>query len=352
MKQKIFFVVCFLTLFCLMYGSVFAEPVKITDILDREVTVDVPPTLAVITGKKTSTITEVPFMFEYGKGHVAVPSGGQDGGKFISLLENPLPELKDATVESVAAMKPDVIFLKSYTREDAGIAYEETGIPVIYLSLESIDDYHTDVMNVGKIFGEEKRAEEILAYYDDIVKRVTEKASAIKEKKNVLLLQYSESNGAYSLKVAPAGWLQTTMVEMAGGEPVWKEIGLNANSWTDVSFEQIAAWDPDVILVVNYFSDPKVSVEQLKNSTGWDQIRAVKENQIFPFAKDTFSWDSSSPRWGLGLLWTFKTLYPESAQDIDIDAEMLKFYKWFGLSDESIQANLIDLFHAEPQLTK
>ena len=36
----------------------------------------------------------------------------------------------------------------------------------------------------------------------------------------------------------------------------------------------------------------------------------------------------------------------------EISEEMLKFYKWFGLSDESIQANLIDLFHAEPQLTK
>ncbi|HOW07808.1 MAG TPA: hypothetical protein PLQ28_08260, partial [Flexilinea sp.] len=74
MKQKIFFVVCFLALFCLTFGSVFAEPVKITDILGREVTIEVPPALAVITGKKTSTITEVPFMFEYGKGHVAVPS--------------------------------------------------------------------------------------------------------------------------------------------------------------------------------------------------------------------------------------------------------------------------------------
>ena len=352
MKKSLFLLLGLIAVLTLSIGSVFAESATITDILGREVSIEVPPELTVITGKKTATITEVPFMFAYGKDHVATSSGGQDGGKFASLLEISTPEIVDSTVESVAAMKPNLIILKSYTREDAGIAFEETGIPVMYLSLESIDDYETDVTNLGKTFGEEQRATDILSYYEEIVNRVTERSSTIDTRKKALLVQFAESDGVYTLKVPPVSWLQTQMVEMAGGDPVWTEIGLNANAWSDVNFEQIAAWDPDVIFVVNYFSDPKVSVETLKSVPGWDQLRATQDDQIFPFGKDTLSWDSSSPRWGLGLLWSFKTLYPEMAEDIDLDAEMLKFYQWFGLSDEVIQTELIDAYHAEPVMAE
>ena len=43
------------------------------------------------------------------------------------------------------------------------------------------------------------------------------------------------------------------MVEDAGGDPVWKADAENTNKWMDVNFEQIAAYDPDVLLIVNYF---------------------------------------------------------------------------------------------------
>jgi len=347
--KSVLFTLLLVTLM-LTFSSAFAESTTITDILGREITLEVPPELVVLTGKKTATIIEAPFMFAYGKDHVATSWGGQDGGKFNALIEKTTPEITDGSVEAVAAMQPNMIILKSYTREDAGLAFEETGIPVMYLSFETIEDYHTDIANLGKAFGEEERADEILAYYDEIVNRVAENSAQIADRKKTLLVQFSETDGVYALKVPPVSWLQTEIVEMAGGDPVWKDIGLNANSWSEVNFEQIAAWDPEVILVVNYFADPKVSVETLKSEPGWDMLTAVKEGQIYPFGKDLLSWDSASPRWGLGLLWTQQTLYPELADDIDLDAEIMKFYQWFGLSDEVIQANLIDVYHAEPEL--
>ncbi len=344
------FLLVFIAVFCVFLGTAFAEEITITDVLGREVTINVPPELAVVAGKKTGTISEVPFMFKHASGHIGAFKGGQDKGKFMALIENDAPAMEDSSVEAIAAMKPDLIFLKSYTREDAGMAFEETGIPVVYLSLETFDDYQVDIMNVGKVMEEEERASEILAYYDEIVARVAEKTKDLAEKKRVLLLQYAETDGAYTLKVAPVSWLQTQIVELAGGEPVGTEVGMNANSWIDVNFEQIAAWDPDVVLVVNYFADPKASVQKLLGEPGWAQLRAAKEEQVFPFGKDTLSWDSASPRWGLGLLWTLKTVYPELGEDIDLDQEMLKFYRWFGLSDEVIEENLIAAYHAEPAL--
>jgi iron complex transport system substrate-binding protein len=331
-------------------GIVSAENVTVVDILEREVTVDSPPALGVVAGKKTATISEAPYLFINATGHMAATIGGQDKGKFQSLLADRFEAIEDSSVEAIAALKPSVIFLKSYTREDAGLAYEETGIPVVYLSFESIEDYHKEIPMLGKIFNEEERAAEIIAYYDEIVNTVTEKTKDLSKKPKVLLLQYSESDGAYVLKVAPEGWLQTELVSMAGGDPVWLDIGLNPNSWSDVNFEQIAAWDPDVILVVNYFADPKASVQKLVSEPGWSDLRAVKEEQVYPFGKDTLSWDSASPRWGLGLLWAFKTIHPELAEDIDMEQEIVKFYQWFGLSEDVIRENLVNAYLAEPEM--
>lgn len=327
--------------------TVIQEKITLTDVLDREVEVNAPAASAVIAGKKTGTISELPFMFEHGRTVTITGRGGQDKGKFQSLLNIQTPELTDGAVEAVAALHPDVIFLKSYTREDAGIAFEETGIPVVYLSLESPADYLVDVANVGKIFGEEERAADILAYYADIEERAAKIAETITEKKNVLLLQYSESDGATALKIAPAKWFQTDMIEAAGGIPVWKEDAQGVKGWTDVNFEQIAAYDADVILIVNYFADPKENVATLIEDPAWKELRAVKEGQIFAFGKDTLSWDSAGPRRGLGLLWTVKTLNPEAAADIDLEAEMQKFYAWFGLTPEVIEAELISAYKGE-----
>lgn len=323
------------------------EKVTLTDILGRDVEVNAPAASVVIAGKKTGTISELPFMFERGRAVTITGRGGQDKGQFQSLLNIETPELSDGSIEAVAALRPDVIFLKSYTREDAGIAFEETGIPVVYLSLESPADYLVDVANVGKVFGEEERAAEILAYYADVEERTAKIAAAIPEKKTVLLLQYSESDGATALKIAPASWFQTTMIEDAGGVPVWKADAGGIKGWTDVNFEQIAAYDADVILIVNYFADPKENVAALKEDPAWKELRAVKDGQFFAFGKDTLSWDSAGPRRGLGLLWTVKTLYPEAAAEIDLEAEIQKFYGWFGLAPEVIEAELISAYMGE-----
>jgi len=64
-------------------------------------------------------------------------------------------------------------------------------------------------------------------------------------------------------KVPPLDWLQTNMVEMAGGIPVWKDVP--TDGWTTITLEQIAVWNPKVILLVDYKGNAVDIVSQLKN---------------------------------------------------------------------------------------
>jgi iron complex transport system substrate-binding protein len=54
-----------------------------------------------------------------------------------------------------------------------------------------------------------------------------------------------------SFRVAPEGWIQGTQVELGGGEPLWYDRALSPG-WNEVQFEQIALWDPEVIVIVSY----------------------------------------------------------------------------------------------------
>ena len=77
------------------------------------------------------------------------------------------------------------------------------------------------------------------------------------------MLYYNDKDGNVAFNVPPASWMQTRMVEMAGGDPVWTEANLGGG-WTQVSLEQIAAWDADQIFIIAYNQNALDVTEALK----------------------------------------------------------------------------------------
>ena len=57
------------------------------------------------------------------------------------------------------------------------------------------------------------------------------------------------------------------MVELAGGVPVWTA-AVQGGGWAVVNLEQIAAWNPDQIYVINYFGSAVDVVAQLRKRSG------------------------------------------------------------------------------------
>jgi iron complex transport system substrate-binding protein len=156
-----------------------------------------------------------------------------------------------------------------------------------------------------------------------------------------LIVQYSDKGGETALFVPSSKWLQTTLVELAGGHPVWQEAG-KGGGWTIVGFEQIAAWNPDKIFVVYYANDPLSIVESLKESSNWQELDAVISGDIHPFAGDFISWDQPDPRWILGYAWLAKMIHPEATAEIDLLEETTQFYlQVYGLDEKTIATQIL-----------
>jgi iron complex transport system substrate-binding protein len=158
------------------------------------------------------------------------------------------------------------------------------------------------------------------------------------------MLYYNNKDGNVAFNVPPTAWIQTRMVKMAGGDPVWTDANLGG-SWTQVSLEQIAAWDADQIFIIAYRNDPTEIVADLKTDPTWKALRATRNGQLYAFPGDLYSWDQPDTRWILGLTWLGGQLHPESFPDLDIIAEAQDFYETlYNLDSAFFNAQILPIF--------
>lgn len=317
-----------------------SEQVQITiqDALGRTVTLDKAPERIVLAGKAVIMVTDAVYAFPgAGSRIVGISNTNQGRGDFTSLLDpnygQKVTLANDVGPEQVAALQPDLVILKSFLAETLGSPLETLGIPVVYLNLETPEQYRSDLDTLGQVFQNEARAQELIDYYDETVTKVASATAGMddSEKPRVLLMYYSEKDGSVAFNVPPKGYIQTFLVETAGGIPVWLDIELGSG-WTKVSLEQVAAWDPDQIYVVSYTRNSELVVDELKTDPNWQGLKAVTADQIYPFPADFYSWDQPDMRWALGLQWLAAKIHPELWPDFDpMQASMDFFEKLYGI---------------------
>jgi len=324
------------------------QPVVLVDALNREVKLERLPRRIVVTGKASLMILDALYMFPEAKERVvAFEAVSQGNLNFIELLDPGYAEKaflkRDAGVEQFVAAEPDLVILKSSQAEKYGAPIEALNIPVVYVDFETPEQYYRDLELIGRIFGNPDRARELIKLYQDAAAEIEQKVSVSAYKQNVLVLQYSEKDGAVAFDVPPAAWMQTLMVQMAGGSPVWLDANIGSG-WAQVSIEQIAAWDPDIILVIAYAQDPSGVAAQLKADPQWQLLRAVREGHFFGFPKDVYSWDQPDTRWLLGLKWLAARLHPTEFGQVDVLRTAREFYQSaYGISADVYDANILPI---------
>jgi iron complex transport system substrate-binding protein len=331
------------------------EPLKqaftVTDALGREITFQEPPQRIALAGKANLLIADALYLFPQASERIAVLGKSTQGtGNLLEVIDSNYankPKFEnDVSPEQLAVEHPDAVILKSYLAETLGTPLEALGIPVVYVDFENPDQYYRDLATLGQLFQDEERAQEVADFYRSRVDRIVQKTSALsdEERPKTLLLYYSDKDGEVAFNVPPMGWMQTILVEMAGGNPIWKDANLG-KGWTKVSLEQVAAWDADQIYVISYFKPVNEVVEMLQADPQWQSLRAVQEGKLYGFASDMMSWDQADARWILGLTWLATKLHPDLFAEIDIQAEAQTFFtEMYGLSETSFQENILPLF--------
>ncbi len=336
-------------------SEVTQSPIVVIDALGRTVEFNELPQRIVMIGKATTLLANSAFMFPEAQDRVIayelrlqMPERNFIKTVFTKTESATLLE-KDAGPEQVAPLNPDLVIIKSYNKEKLGNAIEALGVNVVYLDLETTEKFYQDIRTLGTIFGNDARAEEIIALYQANETRVADALNDVTEadKPSVLLLQHSDKGGEVAFSVPPMEWLQTVLVRNAGGFPAWKD-AISDGGFTVVSLEQIAAWNADIVFVIDYSGNAVDVVSQLKADANWQALDAVINNQIYAFPVDFLSWDQADPRWGLGELWLAAKIHPNRFEGINFTDEITTFYKsYYGLDDTTIDEKVMPLISGD-----
>ena len=333
-----------------------AEPkgIPVTDALDQTTYFETAPQKIALAGKANMMIADALYLFPEATERVGILGvGSQNASAFIEMIDPNYAEKakfdNEVGPEQIAAEKPDVVVLKSYLAKSLGATMEELGIPAVYLDFETPDQYYTDLKTLGQLFQNEARADELIAYYQGQVKMVQEKVGSLseEEKPDVLLLYYSANDGEAAFNIPPASWMQTLLVDMSGGNAIWKEDNIGSG-WKKVSMEQIAVWNPDKVFIVSYFSPINEVMEDLKSDPQWQVMRAAQEGELYGFPGDIVSWDQPDTRWVLGLIWVAQKTHPDLFPDVDITKETQTFYeKLYDLDSSTFENSILPLMSGD-----
>jgi len=309
--------------------------IEIKDAHGRTVTFDSYPERIVMAGKSVMLLADAVYMFPDAEEKIkAVGKTDQGLGDFMSVI-SPVDVTRlsqKAGVEDVLALNPDVVLLKNFMKASLGSALEQTGIPVIYLGLETPEEYFRDLDILGRLLNNTKRSDELIAHLKSDMQELADKVHGFAPV-DTLILSHNQKGGNVSFSVSPASWIQSTQVALAGGHPVWASAA-GSPGWNQIQMEQIAAWNPETIMIISFRGKSSSIVEDLKGDTLWQNLDAVKNNRLYAFPSDFCSWGQPDSRWILGSRWLASVLHPE-LNNMDFSKEIINFFSFYYNLDES-----------------
>lgn len=255
------------------------------------------------------------------------------GAAAMERIDPRFPELaasdmnqNNANVEEIARLAPDVIL--SAARADWLEPVDQLAIPIVRFEGESIEALKDGVLLTGQILGPDaaRRAQMWVDYYDRVVSEVLAISEQVETPVRVLF------TGTQATRVASGEMYQSAIIEAAGGESVTSEL---PGYWNDVNLEQIALWNPDVILVPPYGG---ASVEAITESPEWQLLDAVRNGAVYRVPKLVAPWDTPTPDSVLGIIWIAELLYPDLF-GLNCAGETRYFYDTFydyAISDDEV----------------
>lgn len=170
---------------------------------------------------------------------------------------------------------------------------------------KTLDNEYNDILNIGKIFDVQGKAEVVVNDMKDTITKVEEKTADIEEKPTALILESSKDSfinyGANSL----------------GGDMLTKLGGVLANpDASSLGKEDVVTANPDVIFLVYmpYSGDNPEEVKQEKlnvilEDEAYASLNAVKNRRIVPIMLSEMY--ASATRTKDGIVTFAKGLYPE-----------------------------------------
>ncbi len=208
-------------------------------------------------------------------------------------------DFEGPNLERVIEKSPDAVVALSMG-EDERSKLEDAGIKVFLQDPQNLDEVLDNIKNIGIILGLQEEAETLTSNMVSKKESIKEKVGNFESKK-VFYEVWSEP-----LMTAGPGSILHELINLSNGE----NIAYDAKSiYPEYSLELLIDRNPEVYLTAD---DGFKTVEDIKNRSGYENITAIKENNIYMLHPDIVS--RTGPRIIDGLEMIAQAIHPEAFQ--------------------------------------
>lgn len=251
----------------------------------------------------------------------------------------------DLNVEELALTAPQLIIdigsAKASTAEDLDALQSQTGIPSVFIeaTLETMPEaYRT----LGELLGKPERGEALAKRCEEILARTQSIMEQVGDNKHKTLYIMGEEG----LNVLAKTTFHAEVIDMLTDNLAVVDNPMSKGTGNEVTMEQIALWDPELIIFA-----PDSIYDDVQNMDPWNKMDAIVNGNYLQVPDVPNNWLNMPPsaQRYLGLIWLTAALYPEYC-DYDVRAEIEAYFELFyncELTDEQYETITAGAFIAK-----
>ncbi|WP_128856703.1 heme ABC transporter substrate-binding protein IsdE [Bacillus sp. CDB3] len=186
-------------------------------------------------------------------------------------------------MEKVKSLKPSEVLSVTTLKYELKPVFDGVGMKANFLDLTSLKNMQNSISNLGKKYGREKQAEEVVTKLD---KKVASIQKEVKEKKEPTVLILLGVPGSYL--VATEHSYIGDLVKQLGGKNI---VQGEQVEYLASNTEYLKKADPDIILrAAHGMPDEVVKMfdKEFKTNDIWKHFAAVKNNRVYDLEERLF----------------------------------------------------------------
>jgi iron complex transport system substrate-binding protein len=190
-------------------------------------------------------------------------------------LEKPrVSAFLSAKTERILELKPDLVLGFSDLQADIARDLAKAGLNIMIFNQRSVDEILSMILTLSSLVGATEKGAALVSELEKGLREVREKAKAFPRRPRVYFEEWDEP------MISGIRWV-SELVEIAGGEDVF-----SAQSQSHSAAGRVIA-DPQIVaekkpeVILGSWCGKKFRPERVAARPGWQEIPAVKDNQLF-----------------------------------------------------------------------
>lgn len=315
-------------LLALAPSQALAGPVTFKDVTGAEITLPEPATrIVTLPQPAASTVIAVDGTSE----HLVGMNPGSRKAFETGLLKKMFPKAAAIesgivaeggngwmpNVEAIAALRPDLVIQWGGRGDDIVAPLRNAGIPVALMvgggngGTEELA--RQNIRLVAAALGKQDKAEALFTWRDTVIDDIKATLVAHPEAARPKILHLRSSKGKFTATGEKS--YQNFFITLVGGINVGDGLGVQA----EVNAEQIAAWNPDVIMLTAHEAD--AGRETVFDNEILSQTSAAKAGRVYKTPNGGYVWDSASHESPFTWMWLANLAHPDLFR-FDLRAEV------------------------------